>query len=90
MRFALRHRGPAATLSGNTGNDNQFGLYAQFPTAGTRNHATGNKIINCFNVTCMAAAAAAADAAGARPPHSPPALATPPASPQIGKAFPAA
>lgn len=82
--------GFAATLSGNTGNDNQFGLYAQFPTAGTGNHATGNKVINCFNVTCMAAAAGRPGGTGARPPHHLPALAAPPASPHMGKAVPAA
>ena len=40
------------TLNGNTANHNNAGLYSQFPTAGSGNHASGNTNVNCFNVTC--------------------------------------
>jgi hypothetical protein len=43
----------AATLIGNTANKNQFGLYSQIHTTGTGNHATGNAVVNCHNVSCV-------------------------------------
>lgn len=47
--------GLAAKLTKNTGNDNRFGLYSQIPTTGSGNKATGNKVVNCYNVTCSGA-----------------------------------
>ncbi|GEM_PF-5451814 len=70
--------GYAATMNGNTGSYNRFGLYSQFLTSGTGNHATGNKVINCYNVTCAAAAGARSGSAGVTGPRHrvprPPAL----------------
>jgi len=42
----------SATLTNNTANGNRFGLYSQFVTSGSSNHATGNKVINCYQVSC--------------------------------------
>jgi parallel beta-helix repeat protein len=42
----------AATVSDNVANSNRFGLYSQIATAGSGNHATANKVENCFNVSC--------------------------------------
>ena len=42
----------SATLNGNSANYNRFGLYSMIATSGSGNHATGNKIVNCYNVTC--------------------------------------
>jgi len=44
--------GYSASLGGNTANYNRFGLYSQIPTAGSGNHASHNKVVNCHNVTC--------------------------------------
>ena len=41
------------TLNNNTGNYNRFGLYSQTPTSGKGNHATGNTIVQCYQVTCV-------------------------------------
>jgi nitrous oxidase accessory protein NosD len=75
--------GYSATLTGNTGNDNQFGLYAQFPTLGSGNHATGNSVINCYNVTCSAAGARAAGARAAGPIHRVPRRPATPVRPRM-------
>jgi hypothetical protein len=42
----------AATLDDNVANANRFGLYSQIATSGSDNHATGNKVENCYNVGC--------------------------------------
>jgi parallel beta-helix repeat protein len=42
----------SARLDNNTGNDNRFGLYSQIVTSGSGNKATGNKIVNCHQVSC--------------------------------------
>jgi hypothetical protein len=42
----------SATLNDNTANYNRFGLYSQFATAGSGNKATGNKVVNCYQVSC--------------------------------------
>ncbi len=42
----------SATLDNNTGNDNRFGLYSQVATSGSGNKATGNTIVNCYQVSC--------------------------------------
>jgi parallel beta-helix repeat protein len=44
--------GYSATLDNNTANSNRFGLYSQIVTSGSGNHATGNKVLNCYNVSC--------------------------------------
>lgn len=43
----------SATLNRNTADNNRSGLYSQFPTSGFGNKATGNAVVNCFNVTCQ-------------------------------------
>ncbi len=45
-------QGYSATLNGNTANDNRYGLYSQLATSGSGNHATGNKVVNCYQVSC--------------------------------------
>ncbi len=42
----------SAALNDNTANDNRFGLYSQLVTSGSGNHATGNKVVNCYQVSC--------------------------------------
>ncbi len=42
----------AALLAGNVANFNRFGLYSEIATSGSGNHATGNKVENCFDVSC--------------------------------------
>ncbi len=42
----------AALLAGNVANYNRFGLYAEIATSGTGNHASKNKVENCFDVSC--------------------------------------
>ena len=44
--------GYSATLDNNTGNDNRYGLFSQIPTGGSGNRATGNTVVNCYNVSC--------------------------------------
>jgi Right handed beta helix region len=61
----------SATLTYNTANDNRYGLYSQFPTTGSPNHAKGNTSVNCYNVTCPGSGAA--PAVVAPPPHIMPA-----------------
>jgi len=43
----------AATLVGNTADKNQFGMYSEIHTKGTGNHAVGNTVVNCRNVSCV-------------------------------------
>lgn len=50
--FTADETGYSAALTHNTANDNRFGLYAQFLTTGSGNHAAGNVVVNCYNVTC--------------------------------------
>jgi hypothetical protein len=45
--------GYSAKMSDNTANKNQFGRYSQMPTSGGGNHASGNSIVNCRDVTCV-------------------------------------
>jgi nitrous oxidase accessory protein NosD len=47
--------GSSATLSHNTADKNEFGLYSQIPTTGGSNHAVGNSVVNCHNVACVKA-----------------------------------
>ena len=67
----------SATLTSNTGNYNRFGLYSQFATSGSGNSATGNKVVNCYNVTCQTGTAASRLVA--QPPHRIPAVPPTPA-----------
>jgi hypothetical protein len=43
------------TLTDNTANDNQYGLYSEIATMGNSNKASGNTTINCHNVHCVTA-----------------------------------
>jgi hypothetical protein len=43
----------SATLSRNTAEKNQFGLYSQIRAKGGSNHASGNSVVNCHNVACV-------------------------------------
>jgi parallel beta-helix repeat protein len=70
----------SATLTSNTGNDNRFGLYSQIPTTGSGNHASGNKVVNCYNVKCVKAKGGRSLAVA--PPHYAPM----PASPSCSRA----
>jgi parallel beta-helix repeat protein len=66
--------GYSAELKSNTGNDNRFGLYSQITTTGSKNHASGNKVVNCYNVKCVKAKGGRSLTAA--PPHyAPPHLA---------------
>jgi parallel beta-helix repeat protein len=65
--------GLSVTLTGNTGNYNRFGLYSQITTSGSGNHAKGNKVVNCHDVTCGTKSTRSA----AAPPHHPPAIPVP-------------
>jgi hypothetical protein len=47
--------GYSATLSRDTAEKNQFGLYSQIHTKGGSNHAVGNAVVNCHNVACVKA-----------------------------------
>jgi Periplasmic copper-binding protein (NosD) len=69
--------GFSATLTGNTANGNRYGLYSQIPTSGTGNQASGNKVVNCYNVSCTNAAPGQGGAVAA-PPHLTPGFARPP------------
>ena len=42
----------SATLDNNTANDNRFGLYSQVVASGSGNRATGNSVVNCYQVSC--------------------------------------
>ncbi len=68
--------GYSATLDNNTGNDNRYGLFSDIPTGGSGNRATGNTVVNCYNVSC-ATGGARAGAHVPSPPHRTPV--TPPA-----------
>jgi len=61
----------SAALTNNTANNNGYGLYSQIPATGSGNEASGNKVLNCYNVKCKKAEGAAKIPA---PPHHPPAI----------------
>ena len=42
----------APMVKNNTANDNRYGLYSQISTTGNGNDATGNTVVNCYNVHC--------------------------------------
>ncbi len=61
------------TLDNNTGNDNRFGLYSQVATSGRANKATGNSVVNCYQVNCTTGGARqGAPALSPGPPVIPP------------------
>lgn len=61
----------SATLDNNTGNDNRFGLYSQVATSGSGNKATGNSVVNCYQVSCTTGGARKG-AKAPSPTHRPP------------------
>jgi parallel beta-helix repeat protein len=69
--FTADETGYSAALTHNTANDNRFGLYAQFLTTGSGNHASGNAVVNCVDVACAGPLAAAGTIRA--PAHHPPA-----------------
>jgi parallel beta-helix repeat protein len=74
----------SATLDDNTANDNRFGLYSQVVTSGSGNEATGNTIINCYQVSCTSGAAPKGTTVPA-PPHTlPRTFSSPPSSFRYG------
>ena len=75
--YADNETGYTAALTYNHANDNRFGLYSQFLTTGSSNHASGNAVVNCYDVTC--ATLPCLKGTVRAPAHRPPALPPSPA-----------
>jgi parallel beta-helix repeat protein len=61
----------SAALTSNTADKNAYGLYSQIPATGSGNEASGNSVLNCYNVKCNKAKGATKVPA---PPHHPPVI----------------